>query len=67
MDSVKKYDGECGAGLYYIESDNYIPLRGNGWYYYPIVGYCLKEKIIEPYQIKYVVLSSLSMPANYYN
>ena len=67
MDSVKKYDGECGAGLYYIESDSYIPLRGNGWYYYPMVEYCLKEKIIESHQIKYVVLSSLSMPADYYN
>ena len=44
MDSVKKYDGEYGAGLYYIESENYIPLRGNGWYYYPMVDYCLKEK-----------------------
>ena len=47
MDSVNKYDGECSAGLYYIESDSYIPLRGNGWYYYPMVEYCLKEKIIE--------------------
>ena len=67
MDSVEKYKNQMGAGLYYTESPSYIPLRGNGWYYYPMVDYCLKEKIIQPYQIKYVVLSSLSMPANYYN
>ncbi len=67
MDSVEKYIGQSDAGLYYIESDNYIPLRGNGWYYYPMVDYCLKNEIIKPYQIKYVVLSSLSIPYNYYN
>ena len=32
-----------------------------------MVEYCLKENIIESHQIKYVVLSSLSMPADYYN
>ena len=52
MDSVTKYYGQCGAGLYYIESDNYIPLRGNGWYYYPIVDYCLQQNIIKSDQIK---------------
>ena len=67
MDTVEKYDGQHGTGLYYIESENYIPLRGNGWYYYPMVHYCLKHKLIEPYQIKYVVLASLSIPGNYYN
>ena len=67
MDSVVKYEGQHGAGLYYIESNNYIPLRGNGWYYYPMVEYCLEKKIIQPYQIKYVILSSLSVSGNYYN
>ena len=67
MDSVTKYYGQCGAGLYYIESDNYIPLRGNGWYYYPMVDYCLQQNIIKSDQIKYVVLSSLSIPYDYYN
>ena len=67
MDTVEKYDGQCGSGLYYIESDNYLPMRGNGWYYYPVVDHLLKYDIIKPYQIKYVVLSSLSIPGNYYN
>ena len=67
MDSVTEYCGQYGAGLYYIESDNYIPLRGNGWYYYPMVDYCLQQNIIKSDQIKYVVLSSLSIPYDYYN
>ena len=45
MDSVTEYCGQYGTGLYYIESDNYIPLRGNGWYYYPMVDYCLQQNI----------------------
>ncbi len=24
-------------GLYYVESDNYMPLRGNGWYYHNMI------------------------------
>ncbi len=32
-----------------------------------MVDYCLKNEIIKPYQIKYVALSSLSIPYNYYN
>jgi hypothetical protein len=67
MDSVKKYKGQSGAGLYYIESPSYIPLRGNGWYYYPMVDYCLKNKIIQESQIKYTIQSSLSVPIGYYN
>ena len=67
MDSVKKYTGQNGAGLYYIESPSYIPLRGNGWYYYPMVDYCLKNNIITKDQIKFTVQASLSIPINYYN
>ena len=67
MDSVTEYCGQSGTGLYYIESDNYIPLRGNGWYYYPMVDYCLQQNIIRSDQIKYVVLSSLSVPYDYNN
>lgn len=67
MDSVEKYNGQVGAGLYYIESSSYIPLRGNGWYYYPVVEYCLGKNIIKEDQILYTVQSSLSVPLKYYN
>jgi hypothetical protein len=32
-----------------------------------MVEYCLKNNIIKPYQIKYCIISSLTIPANYYN
>lgn len=67
MDRVIKYNGECGAGVYYIETNNYLPLRGNGWYYYPVVEYCLNNNIIESSQIKYTIQSSFSIESNYYN
>jgi hypothetical protein len=71
MDKVEKFvhtsDDVITSGLYYIESDNYIPLRGNGWYFNNVVDYCLKYNIIQPYQIKYVVRASLSVKADYYN
>ena len=54
-------------GLYYVESDNYIPLRGNGWYYHNMIWYCLENNIIKLDDIKFVIKSSLSLPRNYYN
>jgi len=67
MDTVKKYRGQTGAGIYYVVSDNYIPLRGNGWYYYPVIEYCLNHNIIKPTQIKYTVQASFTIEANYFN
>ena len=54
-------------GLYYIETDNYLPLRGNGWYYHSIVNYCLQHNIITRNQIKYVIKSSSTIDHDYYN
>ncbi len=34
-------------GLYYIETDNYFPLRGNSWVYHDMVSYCLENGIIK--------------------
>jgi hypothetical protein len=30
---MKMYDGTIDTGMYVIETDNYFPLKGNGWYY----------------------------------
>ena len=54
-------------GLYYIETDSYFPLRGNGWYSQAMVNYCIKNKFINMEGIKYVIYSSLSISGNYYN
>ena len=68
MDEPVNYNGQTGAGLYYIEKpEAYFPLRGNGWYYEPMINYCLTNKLITSNNIKYVVLSSLSIKGDHYN
>jgi energy-coupling factor transporter ATP-binding protein EcfA2 len=68
MDEPVNYNGQTGAGLYYIEKpEAYFPLRGNGWYYEPMINYCLKNNIVQPTDIKYVIKSSLNIKPNHYN
>ena len=67
MDNVQIFDGQTESGIYYVESDNIFPLRGNGWYYYPMIDYCLTSGIIQQSDIKYCITSSCSIPYNYYN
>jgi hypothetical protein len=68
MDDIEefKFNSEIIEGLYYIESDNYFPLRGNGWYYHPLTSYCLEKGIISGNDIKYVVYASSTLKHNYY-
>ena len=65
MDSPKVYSGQTGAGLYYVQTDNPFPMRGNGWYYEPMIEYCFENKLITPTDIKYVINSSLTIEANH--
>ena len=68
MDEPTNYNGQSGAGLYYVESpDSYFPLRGNGWYSEPMINYCLKNNIIQSTDIKYVIKASLTVKADHYN
>jgi hypothetical protein len=32
FDEVKPFDGEIEAGFYYVETDNFFPFKGAGWY-----------------------------------
>jgi hypothetical protein len=69
MDDVEVFDinTEIIEGLYYIETDNYFPLRGNGWYYHSLTSYCLDNSIISRDNIKYVVYASSTLKHDYYN
>ena len=67
MDSVQNYHGQSQPGYYYIECTNYLPLRGNGWYSYPLVDFCLKKNIIDVSNIKYCIISSFTLPHDYFN
>ena len=60
MDDPKKinFNMEIREGLYYVESDNCFPLRGNGWYYHSLIAHCLDNSIIARNDIKYVIYAS---------
>ena len=71
FDQVKKYNKNetRTAGIYYVKTESYLPLRGTDWYPLNIVEYCLQENIITEDDIKFVVLSdtNLNLPCDYYN
>jgi hypothetical protein len=58
MDDIEDFNINSGIteGLYYIESDNYFPLRGNGWYFHPLTSYCLEKVFFQE-----VILNTLFM------
>ena len=63
MDTPIKYEnGDIQVGYYYIESENYYPLRGNGFYPYHLVKFCLENNIIQKSDIKYELKSSFTLP-----
>jgi hypothetical protein len=66
LDKVVKFDGEVKDGWYYVESDNHLPLRKNGFYSRPMIEYCLQEKIISHKNIKYQWLPSFTIPWTYF-
>lgn len=67
MDSPCEYKGDkIKCGYYFVESSNYFPLRGNGWYPYHLVDFCLTNKIIQSSDIKYELLSSFRLPEDHF-
>ena len=67
FDKVEEYNGVVDCGVYFVESDNYLPLHGNGWYYHNMINYCLEEGIIKHEDIKFKIKSSLTIKPNYFN
>ena len=70
MDKVKLFNKDkdkLTVGIYYVETQAYFPLRGNGWYSLPMINYCLENNIITLENIRFCVQCLVSIPANYYN
>ena len=67
MDEVEEFSGKIEPGLFFVETDNYIPLRGSGWYSQPAVEYCLEEKLIAKNDIKFAVYATGTIKRNYFN
>ena len=59
FDEVKNFDGKIEAGFYYIETDNYFPFKGAGWYDADLVYYAYEYKIIKESDIKKQYKSNL--------
>ena len=68
MDKVEEFkeSDEIKTGMYYIETNNYFPLRGNGWYMYNTIKYCMSNFIITYENIKYKLIPSLTIEPDYF-
>ena len=70
MDNVKPFIKNMNykkPGLYFIESEIYFPIRGNGWYSHAMIKYLIDNKLITTDNIQYVVYSSLNVDKHYFN
>jgi hypothetical protein len=70
MDQPKEYSVKWSytkPGVYFIESDLYFPIRGNGWYSHVMVKYLVDNNLTMVEDIKYVMYSSLTAPKDYFN
>ena len=68
MDQVVPYDGDRSrAGRYYIECEGAFPIRGNGWYYQPMIEYLMSIGHLKEENIKSVVYAGLTVRKDYFN
>ena len=70
MDKVQIFNKEKNdvtAGIYYVETKQHFPMRGNGWYSLPMIVYCLQNGLIKLDNIKYCVQCLVTIPSDYYN
>ena len=65
MDYPAVYDGgDIKCGYYFVESENYFPLRGNGWYNYTLINYCIEQNI--KIKITHQFTSSYTLKHNHF-
>ena len=65
-DEVKHFDGAIDTGLYYVETNNYFPLKGNGWYFDDTVEKAIKYKLINQGNIIYQLKPSFTLKPNHF-
>jgi hypothetical protein len=72
MDDITKFkslrdkNGKYKIGFFYVETSNYFPLRGNGYYCSELVIYCIHENIIKEENIKFEWISSKPLDKGYF-
>ena len=69
MDEIKQFnkDNYKKCGWFYVETKQFFPLHGNGWYSYPLIEYCLQEKLINHDEIKLMLQPSIELQHDYFN
>jgi hypothetical protein len=69
MDDIEVFNtnSKIIGGLYYIETDNYFPFRGNGWYFHTLTSFGLDNSTISRDNIKFVISASSTLKHNFYN
>ncbi len=54
--TIMPYQGkDIKEGFYYVETENYFPLKGNQFYDYQVVDECSKRNIISKADVKYFI------------
>jgi len=66
FDEIVPFDGKIEAGYYYVETENFFPFHGNGFYDADLIQFAINEKIIKLNQIKYQYKPSTVLPITYF-
>ena len=67
MDKIQEYNNDAiECGMYFLETKNHMPLRGNGWYMHNTVIECLNNGIITKSNIKYQIIPSMKLQPEYF-
>lgn len=70
MDQIEEFDKNkdinIKPGIYYIITSCYFPCRGNGWYSHNMISHLLETNRITLDDIKYKLLSTLNLEADYF-
>lgn len=65
FDEVQPYTGEpLQAGFYFVESSNFLPLRGNSWVIPDVIEYARSQKI--PFHITHQLIASRTLSKKFY-
>ena len=63
-DYPERFSGVVQVGKYYVETDDVILMRGNGWYSHELVQYALNKNIIYLDEIKYELIPQYKINAS---
>lgn len=69
MDQIEEFtenDKQIVAGIYYVVTKCYFPIRGNGWYSHNMIKHLLDTKRISLSNIKYKLVSTLKLEGDFF-